>query len=184
MRLSFVTSLAFAGTVFASPIRETPAQEITDVKFVLDGYKTILDNAQKLIEKVTTLKAGDDVVARLKEMSVLSGSTITIAEGMTKNINSTPGKLSVAAATQLAKPSADVATNTVTIINDLVAKKDLFVKAGVHKIVLEDLNHLYKVSEEFVAAARTKIPDQFATVSNKYLQQLLDYLSLGIKNFS
>jgi len=37
MRVSYLTSLAFAGTVFAAPIVEAPAAEIEDITFVLDG---------------------------------------------------------------------------------------------------------------------------------------------------
>lgn len=115
MRVSYLTSLAFAGTVFAAPIVEAPAAEIEDITFVLDGYKVILNNAHQLIAKVTALKAGDDVTAVLKQMSALSGETISISEKMTADIKSKDGKLSTAATTKVAKPSAEVATTTVTM---------------------------------------------------------------------
>jgi len=72
----------------------------------------------------------------------------------------------------------------VTIVNTLVSKKDIFVKAKVHNLVLEDLNKVFKTADEFVAAAKAKIPDQLSPLANKYFGQLLDALKLGIKNFS
>jgi hypothetical protein len=184
MRLSFLTTLAFAGSILAAPAVQAPAQEISDIKFVLDAYKVINSNAAKLAGKITSLKPGDDVIARLKEMSTLSGSTIKILEQLIKDINAKPGKMSSAAATSLAKPSAESAMSTVKIIDDLVAKKDLFVKAKVHKIVLDDLNHLAEEAGKFVAAAKAKVPDQFAAVSAKAFDTVLEALAKGIKNFS
>jgi Hydrophobic surface binding protein A len=184
MRLSFLISFAFAGTIFAAPTVEAPAQEITDVKFILDGFSTIISNAAKLADKITSLKPGDDVIARLKEMSALSGSTIKTSEQMTKDINALKGKLSSEATVKVAEPAVKVATSTVTIINDLVAKKDLFVKAGVHKIVSDDLNHLYDVSIKFLDAAKAKVPDQYASIVSDAFKQILDALQKGIKNFA
>ncbi|TID13922.1 hypothetical protein E6O75_ATG07154 [Venturia nashicola] len=130
------------------------------------------------------MKAGDDVVAVLKDMSVLSGDSIKITEKMIADTNNTPGKMSAAAAVQVAEPSGKVATTTVTIIDDLMLKKDLFVKAKVQKVVLEDLNKLYEVSTRYVAAAKTKIPDQYVAVASPYLQKLLDTLKKGIDHFA
>jgi hypothetical protein len=184
MRLSFLTSLAFAGTILAAPAVQAPAQEVADVKFVLDAYKVILSNAKQLAAKITSLKPGDDVIARLKEMSTLSGSTVNIVEKLTKDIKSLNGKMSKKAAVDVAKPSAEAAYSTVQIIDDLVSKKQLFVKAGVHKVVLDDLNHLYSVCSEFVAAATAKVPDEFVTISVESFKTVLDALAKGIKNFS
>jgi hypothetical protein len=185
MRFSVLTSLAFIGTTIAAPSVELQKrQEISNINFVLDGYKGILTNAHKLIEKVTKLKEGDDVIAALKEMSGLSGETIKITEGMIANINSTPGKMTSQAVLQVSKPSLEVAQTTMTIIDTLVSKKQIFVKAKVHQIVLEDLHHLYKVSDLYVTAAKSKIPEQYATIANKYLGQLLEALNKGIDNFS
>lgn len=185
MRFSVLTSLAFVGATFAAPSVELQKrQEISNIDFVLDGYKGILTNAHQLIEKVTALKAGDDVIAVLKQMSTLSGATIKITEKMITDINGTPGKMTAQAALQVAKPSSEVASTTITIINAMVEKKDLFVKAKVHTLVLEDLHHLYKISDTYVTAAKSKIPDQFAAVANKYLGQLLEALNKGIENFS
>jgi len=184
MRISYLTSLAFAGAVFAAPAIQVPAAEITDISEVLGGYKVVLNNSRKLIEKVAALQPGDDVIAVLKSMSALSGNIIATSQNMTTLIRAQEGKLSTAAVNQVAKPSADVATTTVAIVNSLVAKKDLFVQAGVHKLVLEDLNKVYKTANAYVTAAKAKIPDQYATVANRYFGQLLDALQLGIKNFS
>lgn len=185
MRLSVVTSLALVGATFAAPSVELQKrQEISKIDFVLDGYKGILTNANQLITKITSMKAGDDVVTVLKEMSTLSGATIKITEKMIADINNTPGKMTVAAATTLAKPSSEVATTTVTIIDDLVLKKDLFVKAKVHPMVLEDLNKLYEVSGRYVAAAKTKIPDSLVAAASPYLQKLLDSLKKGVDSFA
>lgn len=184
MRFSVLTSLAFIGATVAAPTVDLQKrQEISNINFVLDGYKGILTNAHQLIEKITKLKAGDDVIATLKEMSTLSGATIKITEKMITDINNTPGKMTAQAAVQVGKPSAEVATTTITIIDSLVSKKDLFVKAKVHKIVLEDLHHLYKISDLYVTAAKSKIPDQYVAIAGKYLGQLLDALNKGIENF-
>jgi hypothetical protein len=185
MRFSVLTSLAFIGATIAAPTVELQKrQEITNIDFVLDSYKGILTNAHQLIEKITGLKQGDNVVAILKEMSTLSGATITITEKMISDINAIPGKMAPQAAVQVAKPSEEVAATTMTIINSLVSKKDLFVQAKVHQVVLEDLRHLYKVSDLYVLAAKSKIPDQYAAVANKYLDQLLVALNKGVDNFS
>lgn len=185
MRFSALASLALVGATFAAPSGNLQKrQEISNVNFVLEGYKGILANAQGLINKITSLKAGDDVIATLKEMSTLSGATIKITETMIADINKTPGKMTAAAAVSVAKPSSEVATTTVTIINDLVLKKDLFVKAKVHSIVLEDLRKLYEVSDRYVTAAKSKIPDQYIAAASPYLQKLLDSLKNGIDNFS
>lgn len=185
MRFSLLTSLALVGATLAAPSAELQKrQEITNINFVLDGYKVILTNAQGLITKITGLKAGDDVVATLKEMSTLSASTIKITEKMIADINNTPGKMTQAAAVTLAKPSGEVATTTVTIINDLVLKKDLFVKAKVHAVVLEDLNKMLDVSTRYVAAAKSKIPDPLLPTASPFLQQLLDSLKKGVDNFA
>jgi hypothetical protein len=182
MRLSFFTTLALASTVYAVPSPQQP--EVSDVKFVLDGYKIILDNAHKLIKKVTALKPGDDVIARLKEMSTLSRNTVKTTEKMIKDINIIKNKISISAARQITLPSAEVAVTTVTIINNLVAKKDLFIKTGVHKIILKDLNYFFSTSAEFIAAAKSKIFDNLLNLANPYFQQLQDALAKGIKNFS
>lgn len=184
MRFSVFTSLALVSATFAAPAAEIQKrQEISNVNFVLDGYKGILANAQQLITKITGLKAGDDVVAVLKEMSTLSGSTVKITEKMITDINNTPGKMSNAAAATLAKPSGEVATTTITIVDDLVLKKDLFVKAKVHKNVSEDLDKLYDVSKRYVTAAKSKVPDSLLPIASPYFQKLLDALKKGIDNF-
>src|ERR1700760_320999 len=180
MRFSFLASLAFSGAVFAAPTVQIPGQEINDIKFVLDGYATIISNAHKLVDKVASLKLGDDVIARLKEMSALSSVTIKVAEQMTKDINALTGKLSTEAALQVAPPTIEVASTAVTIINGLVAKKQLFVKAGVHKIVKDDLDHLWKVCVAFVDAARAKIPDSFVSTANDAFKQTIDALAKGV----
>src|ERR1700743_3105169 len=107
MHITFLTSLAFASAIFAAPVLQSPAQEIQDVKFILDGFSAIQANAQKLADKITSLKPGDDVIARLRKMSTLSGSTIKISESMTKQTNALKGKLSAAATIQVAKPAAE-----------------------------------------------------------------------------
>lgn len=185
MRFSILTSLALVGTTLAAPSASLQKrQEISKIDFVLDGYKGILKNADVLIKKITGMKDGDDVVAVLKEMSVVSSDTIKITEKMITDINNTPGKMTTAAALSVAKPSGEVAVTTVTIIDDLVLKKDLFVKAKVHAIVQEDLNKMYDVSTRYVAAAKSKIPDQFVKDASPYLQKLLDSLKKGVDAFA
>jgi hypothetical protein len=184
MRFSVLTTAAFAGSVLAAPSVQAPAQSISNVQFVLDGYAVILSNAGQLVEKVTALKAGDDIVAKLKEMSTLSKNTIDVTEKLTVQINAIPGKLTATAAGKLALPSTQVAKTTVQIVDTLVTKKGLFVTAKVHPIVLEDLNHLYSVSVAFVAAAKSKVPAQYVSVASPQFQQLLDSLQKGIQNFS
>lgn len=187
MRFSYITSLAFAGAAFAAPIVDAPEADIADVSFVIEGYKTIITNANSLITKVNSLKAdatSEQVIAVLKEMSGISGSTIAISEKMTADINAKAGQLTTAAVAQVAKPSAEVATSTVTIVNTLVAKKALFVKAKVQALVLDDLNKVSKTADDFVTAAKLKIPAQYSATGNKYFGQLQDALKTGIKNFS
>ncbi|KAE9984819.1 hypothetical protein EG328_008220 [Venturia inaequalis] len=184
MRFSIFASLALVGTSLAAPSSSLQKrQEISNVDFVLDGYKGILKNSEQLITKITSMKSGDDVAAVLKEMSTLTADSTKITEKMIADINKTPGKMTVAAAFSVAKPSGDVAISTVTIIDDLVLKKDLFVKANVHTIVLEDLNKLYEESSKFVTAAKSKIPDQFVAAASPRFQQLLDSLKKGIDAF-
>ncbi|KAF2674649.1 hypothetical protein BT63DRAFT_419933 [Microthyrium microscopicum] len=96
----------------------------------------------------------------------------------------TGAKLTSAAAISVAKPSSEVADKTVKIVNGLVSKKALFAKAGVQKLVATDLEHLLKVSNDFVSIAKTKIPDQYTATANKYFDQLNDALAKGIKDFS
>jgi Hydrophobic surface binding protein A len=184
MRLSLLTSLAFASTIFAAPSTQIPAQEITDVKFIRDAYADVLGNAYQLVDKITNLKPEDDVIARLKEMSVLSGSTLKITEKMTGDIKALSGKLSSQAAFLIATPSAEVAQTTVQIINDLVAKKQIFVKAGVHKIVSDDLNNLYNACVKFVDAAKAKIPDTLVGPADEAFKKTLESLEKGVKNFA
>jgi hypothetical protein len=182
MRFSVLTSLALASLAIAAPAPQDG--EVKDIQFVLDGYKVIISNAKQLITKVEALKAGDDIVAKLKEMSTLSGKTIAVTEQLTKDINAKKGTLTPQAAYQVAKPSQDVAADTLRIIDVLVTKKDLFVKAKVHKIVLEDLNHLYKVSVDFVAAAKAKVPSNLQQYSNGPFDSLLASLAKGVQNFA
>jgi cyanate lyase len=184
MRLSVLASLAFSGAVFAAPTVQAPEQEIHDVKFVLDGYAIIISNAHQLRDKIMSLKPGDDVISRLKEMSVLSGTTIKVTEKMTKDINALKGKLSLEAVLKVAEPSVEVASTAATIIDGLVAKKQLFVKAGVHKIVKDDLDHLYKVCIAFAYAAKAKIPDLLVSAANDAFQRTIDSLATGVKNFA
>jgi hypothetical protein len=184
MRLSLLTSLAFASTVFAAPSTQTPAQDITDVKFIRDGYADILGNAYQIVNKITNLNPEDDVIARLKEMSVLSGSTLKITEKMTEDIKALSGKLSAGATLLLATPMAEVAQVTIHIVSGLVAKKQIFVKAGVHKIISDDLNNLYNACVKFVDAAKAKIPNVLVGAADEVFQKTLESLEKGVKNFA
>ncbi|KAF7585179.1 hypothetical protein BBP40_011891 [Aspergillus hancockii] len=152
-------TLGLASTALATPLVER-ASSPTDIIADIQSKTEALDSAIK------AYSGGDPAKVESASADLIS----TITKG-TDSIKSGPD-LTSTDALSLTQPVQDLTKKVETAINDIIAKKDEFVKAGAGGKVKESLNQQKSAADGLASAITSKVPEG--------LQDIAKQLSAGI----
>lgn len=184
MQFKQIIALALASTAIASPIQAVvdsvgAAQDlaaITGAFTAVEGALSTLDTAIK------GLAAGADAAVTKDVVDKSNAVKAALDDGTAKVGASGPVSLTEALTVQSA--STKITSLTSTVINDLIAKKDVIIAAKQGKTTLDSLTAQKAASEAFVKAIAQKVPAAVQSIAAAAEKAVGDSIAKGMAAFT
>jgi hypothetical protein len=183
MQFKQILAVALFGSAMASPIQAVvdSVGATNDLPTIQAAFSAVESALTALDSSIKGLTAAGGAAATKDIVDKSNAVKAALDQGTAKVSASGPVSLTEALSVQSA--STKLTSLTSTVINDLIAKKDIINAAGQTKTTLDSLTAQKTASDNFVKAITGKVPAAVQSIAAAASKSVGDSLAKGITAF-